>query len=145
MPNCTKTDRTKLRRLPKRGAYDRELIDAILDEAPICHLGLVDGGQPFVIPTIHARVGDELLLHGSSASRAFKTGAGGAPVCVTVTLVDGMVMARSSANPFSRVGKYRSSSTSSGISCGLIAQRSRYSRAVSSVVTSTGSAALKLS
>ena len=81
--------------MPKRGTHDRAVIDAIFDEAPVCHLGFVDGGQPFVIPTLHARAGDELLLHGSSASRAMRTLAGGAPVCVTATLVDGLVLARS--------------------------------------------------
>ena len=85
-----------MRRAPKRAAYDRATIDAILDEAPICHLGFADdAGQPYVIPTLHARRGDELLLHGSTASRAFRTLASGAPVCVTTTLVDGMVLARS--------------------------------------------------
>jgi uncharacterized protein len=84
-----------LRRAPKRGEYDRAVIDAILDEAPICHLGLVDGGQPIVAPTIHARVGDELLLHGSAAGRAMRALAAGTPACVTVTLLDGLVLARS--------------------------------------------------
>lgn len=84
-----------MRRVPKRGTHDRAVIDAILDEAPVCHLGFVDGGQPFVIPTLHARAGDELLLHGSSAGRAMRTLAAGAPVCVTATLVDGLVLARS--------------------------------------------------
>ena len=88
--------RSRVRRAPKRAVYDRAAVHAILDEAPVCHLGFTDAeGQPYVIPTIHARIGDELLLHGSSASRAFRTGAGGAPVCVTVTIVDGMVLARS--------------------------------------------------
>lgn len=96
MADCTRTDRTRVRRAPKRASYDRDVVHAILDEAPICHLGFTDAeGQPYVIPTLHARRGDELLLHGSSASRAFRTGAGGAPVCVTVTIVDGMVLARS--------------------------------------------------
>jgi nitroimidazol reductase NimA-like FMN-containing flavoprotein (pyridoxamine 5'-phosphate oxidase superfamily) len=90
------SSRTRVRRVPKRGAYDRATIDAILDEAPVCHMGFTDGeGQPYVIPTLHARRGDELLLHGSSASRAFRTLAGGAPVCVTATLLDGAVLARS--------------------------------------------------
>jgi nitroimidazol reductase NimA-like FMN-containing flavoprotein (pyridoxamine 5'-phosphate oxidase superfamily) len=90
------SSRTRVRRVPKRGAYDRETIDAILDEAPMCHLGFTDAdGQPYVIPTLHARRGDEVLLHGSSASRAYRTLAGGAPICVTVTLLDGVVLARS--------------------------------------------------
>jgi nitroimidazol reductase NimA-like FMN-containing flavoprotein (pyridoxamine 5'-phosphate oxidase superfamily) len=87
--------RVRVRRNPKRGDYDRATIDAILDEAPICHLGFVHEDQPYVIPTLHARVGDEVLVHGSSASRAFRTLAAGAPLCLTVTLVDGLVLARS--------------------------------------------------
>jgi nitroimidazol reductase NimA-like FMN-containing flavoprotein (pyridoxamine 5'-phosphate oxidase superfamily) len=96
MADCTRTDRTRVRRNPKRGAYDRATIDAILDEAPICHVGIVgDAGQPFVLPTLHARRGDELLLHGSAASRLFRTAGAGVPVCVTATIIDGMVLARS--------------------------------------------------
>ncbi len=90
-----RSDRTRLRRNPKRAVYDRAAIDAVLDEARICHLGFTDGGQPFVLPTLHARLGDELLLHGSAAGRAMRTLAAGAPACVTVTLVDGLVLARS--------------------------------------------------
>jgi nitroimidazol reductase NimA-like FMN-containing flavoprotein (pyridoxamine 5'-phosphate oxidase superfamily) len=90
-----KTPRTKLRRLPKRGAHDRATIDAILDEALISHMGFVHEGQPFVIPTLHARLGDEVLVHGSSASRALRALAEGAPMCLTVTLIDGLVLARS--------------------------------------------------
>ena len=90
------TARTTLRRLPDRGRHDRADIDAILDEALICHLGLVDPeGRPFVIPTIHARRGDHLYVHGSPASRALRTGARGFDACVTVTLLDGLVLARS--------------------------------------------------
>jgi nitroimidazol reductase NimA-like FMN-containing flavoprotein (pyridoxamine 5'-phosphate oxidase superfamily) len=84
-----------LRRLPKRGAHDRETIDAILDEAKVCHLGFVHDGRPAVIPTLHARAGDEVLVHGSSASRALRALAGGVEVCLTVTLIDGLVLARS--------------------------------------------------
>jgi nitroimidazol reductase NimA-like FMN-containing flavoprotein (pyridoxamine 5'-phosphate oxidase superfamily) len=95
-PTTSPTDRTTLRRLPERGRHDRETIDAILDEALICHLGLVDPeGRPFVIPTIHARVGDHLYVHGSPASRALRAGARGVEACVTVTLLDGLVLARS--------------------------------------------------
>jgi nitroimidazol reductase NimA-like FMN-containing flavoprotein (pyridoxamine 5'-phosphate oxidase superfamily) len=90
--------RTDVRRHPERGRYDRELIHAILDEAPICHVGFVVDGQPFVIPTIHARVGDTLYLHGSPASRMLRTIADGVPVCVTATLLDGVVFARSAFN-----------------------------------------------
>jgi nitroimidazol reductase NimA-like FMN-containing flavoprotein (pyridoxamine 5'-phosphate oxidase superfamily) len=87
--------RTRVRRLPKRGEYDRATIDAILDEALICHVGFVVDGQPFVIPTLHARLGDEVMIHGSAASRALKTLAAGAPLCLTATLIDGLVLARS--------------------------------------------------
>jgi uncharacterized protein len=87
--------RTKVKRHPERGVYERETIDAILDEALICHVGFVVDGLPFVIPTIHARVGDTLYLHGSPASRMLKTLASGVDVCVTATLVDGIVFARS--------------------------------------------------
>jgi hypothetical protein len=87
--------RTKLRRLPKRGHHDRAAIDAILDEARFAHLGFEMDGQPYVIPTLHARVGDEVYVHGSSASRALRHMAGGAPVCLTVSLMDGLVLARS--------------------------------------------------
>jgi nitroimidazol reductase NimA-like FMN-containing flavoprotein (pyridoxamine 5'-phosphate oxidase superfamily) len=92
------TPRTTVRRLPKRGHYDRETIAAILDEGLIGHVGFVVDGQPFVIPTICARHGDRLYLHGSAVSRMLKTLAGGVPVCVTVTLLDGLVLARSVFN-----------------------------------------------
>ena len=92
------TDRTRVRRHPERGVYDRESIDAILDEALICHVGFVVDGQPFVIPTIHARAGDVLYLHGSTASRMLRTIGDGVDVCVTVTLLDGIVLARSVYN-----------------------------------------------
>jgi nitroimidazol reductase NimA-like FMN-containing flavoprotein (pyridoxamine 5'-phosphate oxidase superfamily) len=85
----------RVRRLPKRAAYDRATIDAILDEALVCHLGFVQDGQPFVIPTLHARVGDRLYVHGSAASRMLGALAAGLPACVTVTLLDGLVLARS--------------------------------------------------
>jgi nitroimidazol reductase NimA-like FMN-containing flavoprotein (pyridoxamine 5'-phosphate oxidase superfamily) len=87
--------RTKLRRVPARGVYDRDAIDAILDEALIAHLGFVHDSQPYVIPTLHARVGDTLYVHGSAASRAIRTLSSGVPACVTVTLLDGLVLARS--------------------------------------------------
>jgi nitroimidazol reductase NimA-like FMN-containing flavoprotein (pyridoxamine 5'-phosphate oxidase superfamily) len=89
----TPTQRTRLHRLPARGSYDREVVAAILDEARICHVGFVADGQPYVIPTIHARFEDELVFHGARASRLLKAMAG--PVCVTVTLLDGLVLARS--------------------------------------------------
>jgi len=84
-----------VRRIHERGRYDREAIDAVLDAAIVAHLGFVQDGQPFVIPTLHARVGDEVLVHGSSASRAFRTVGEGIPACLTVTLLDGIVLARS--------------------------------------------------
>lgn len=89
------TERTKLRRLPKRGAFDRETLYRILDEAFICHVGFMVGEQPFVIPTAYARVGDRLCLHGSAASRMLGALETGIEVCVTVTLIDGLVLARS--------------------------------------------------
>jgi nitroimidazol reductase NimA-like FMN-containing flavoprotein (pyridoxamine 5'-phosphate oxidase superfamily) len=88
--------RTEVRRLPERGVYDAAAINTILDEALICHVGFVsDDGYPVVIPTIHARSGATLYLHGSPASRMLRTVKQGADVCVTVTLVDGLVLARS--------------------------------------------------
>jgi nitroimidazol reductase NimA-like FMN-containing flavoprotein (pyridoxamine 5'-phosphate oxidase superfamily) len=89
------TERTRLQRLPKRGSYDRELVEQILDEALICHIGFVVDRQPYVIPTTHARRGDRLYVHGSAASRMLKTLQGGLPICATATLLDGLVMARS--------------------------------------------------
>ena len=89
------SERTRVRRLPERGAYDRETIDAILDEALICHLAWVQEGEPRVIPTIHARSGDTLYVHGSNASRTLRGTKAGAPVAAEVTLLDGLVLARS--------------------------------------------------
>lgn len=90
------SERARVGRLPERGAYDRPTIDAILDEALICHLAWVtDEGYPRVIPTIHARVNDTLYLHGSSASRTLRGIEDGREVCVAVTLLDGLVLARS--------------------------------------------------
>jgi len=89
------TERTRVRRLPARGAYDRATIDPILDEALVCHVGFVHDGQPFVLPTTYARVGDALYLHGSAASRMLRGLRDGIPMCVTVTLLDGLVFARS--------------------------------------------------
>lgn len=89
------TDRTKLKRLPKRGHFDRETVYGILDEGFICHVGFSVDGQPFVIPTGYARAGDKLYIHGSQASRMLRNLAGGIDACVTVTIVDGLVLARS--------------------------------------------------
>jgi uncharacterized protein len=87
--------RTQIRRLPQRGVYDRAAIDAILDEGLICHVGFIADGQPFVIPTIHVRIGDRVYLHGSPASRMLQTLQHSGEACITVTLVDGLVLARS--------------------------------------------------
>ena len=95
MSKFTPTERTKVRRLPDRGKYDAESVYGILDEAFICHVGFVVEGQPYVIPTGFARVNDTLYIHGSAASRMLRTLADGVQVCLTVTLIDGIVMARS--------------------------------------------------
>lgn len=95
MPTFAKTARNRVRRLPKRESYDKAAIYKILDEALICHVGFAQGNQPFVIPTIHARRGDELILHGATTSRMLKHISAGNPVCVTITLLDGLVIARS--------------------------------------------------
>ena len=92
------TARTKVKRHPERGDYERETIDAILDEGLICHLGFVVDGQPFVIPTIHARDGGTLYIHGSPGSRMLRAAKQGVDVCVTVTLLDALVVARSAYN-----------------------------------------------
>jgi uncharacterized protein len=91
-------ERIRVKREPQRGRYDRQTIDAILDEALICHLGFEVDGQPYVIPTLHARVGDEVYVHGSAASRMLRHLSTGVRVCVTVTLLDGLVLARSIFN-----------------------------------------------
>src|SRR3982075_4005171 len=92
MSNFTPTERTRVRRKPDRGSYDRELIYRILDEAFVCHLGFVADGMPFVVPTNYVRVGEKLFLHGSPASRLMKMLASGAPFCLSVTLLDGIVL-----------------------------------------------------
>jgi nitroimidazol reductase NimA-like FMN-containing flavoprotein (pyridoxamine 5'-phosphate oxidase superfamily) len=89
------SERFQIRRLPQRAVYDRAAINAILDEALICHVGFVDDGQAFVIPTIHVRIGEAIYLHGSPASRMLRSLAAGGNACITVTLVDGLVLARS--------------------------------------------------
>ncbi|HKS25253.1 MAG TPA: pyridoxamine 5'-phosphate oxidase family protein [Thermoanaerobaculia bacterium] len=98
MTDSLQTTRTTVRRLSDRGVYDRDTIHAILDEALICHVGFIVDGQPFVIPTIHWRDGDTLYVHGSAASRMLRTLRGGVDACVTVTLLDGLVLARSAFN-----------------------------------------------
>src|SRR5580700_10336524 len=89
------TQRTQVKRLPDRGAYDSETVFKILDEGLICHVGFSVDGQPYVIPTGFARVENTLYIHGSAASRMLRTLAEGVQVCVTVTLLDGLVLARS--------------------------------------------------
>ena len=89
------TERTQLRRLPKRGSHDSETIHSILDAAFLAHVGFTTNGQPFVIPTLYGRDGDKLYLHGSAASRMLRELETGIPACVTVTIVDGLVLARS--------------------------------------------------
>jgi nitroimidazol reductase NimA-like FMN-containing flavoprotein (pyridoxamine 5'-phosphate oxidase superfamily) len=98
MTEFIKTEINRIRRLPQRGSYDRETIYQILDEALICHVGFAVDGQPYVIPTNFARMGDRLILHGAKASRLLKHVAAGHPVCVEATLVDGLVLARSVFN-----------------------------------------------
>jgi nitroimidazol reductase NimA-like FMN-containing flavoprotein (pyridoxamine 5'-phosphate oxidase superfamily) len=91
MSEFTPTDRTKVRRKPDRGTYDRELIYKILDDAFVCNIAFIADGLPFVVPTNYVRVGDKLFLHGSTASRLMKTLSSGAPFCLSVTLIDGIV------------------------------------------------------
>jgi nitroimidazol reductase NimA-like FMN-containing flavoprotein (pyridoxamine 5'-phosphate oxidase superfamily) len=95
MSEFTPTERTQVKRLPKRATYDRETVYGILDAGFVCHVGFNADGQPYVIPTNYGRSGDTLYLHGSPASRMLRTLSGGVPVCVTVTHVDGLVLARS--------------------------------------------------
>lgn len=95
MDKFAATEKTTLKRLPKRGEYDRAAVYEILDEAFICHVGFIVEGQPYVIPTGFARIGDKLYIHGSAASRMLRSLAEGIEVCVTVTLLDGLVLARS--------------------------------------------------
>jgi len=90
-----KTQRTTVRRHPERGEYDRETIHRIIDEALICHLAIVDDGQPFVMPVIHTRVNESLYFHGSRGSRLLQAMAAGAPACATMTIIDALVLARS--------------------------------------------------
>ena len=89
------TTRTRVKRLPKRASYDRDAIYAILDSALVCHVGFAIDGQPYVIPTLHVRIGDRLYIHGSAASRMLGAAANGTPIAVTVTHIDGLVLARS--------------------------------------------------
>jgi len=90
--------RTTVKRLADRAVYERRTIEAILDEALYCHVAVVDDGSPRVIPTIHARISDTLYIHGSNASRTLRTVKDGGEVCVVVTLLDGLILARSVFN-----------------------------------------------
>ena len=96
--SSTPTPRTRVVREPPRAVYDRDALNQILDEAFVCHVGFVADGQPYVIPTSYGRAADVLYIHGSAASRMLRHLNQGVPVCVTVTLVDGLVLARSVFN-----------------------------------------------
>jgi uncharacterized protein len=93
--NFAPTPRTTLKRLAIRGRYERDVVHAILDEGLVCHVGFVVDGGPVVIPVAYARIGDAIYLHGSTANRMLRNLAGGGDACVTVTLLDGLVLARS--------------------------------------------------
>jgi nitroimidazol reductase NimA-like FMN-containing flavoprotein (pyridoxamine 5'-phosphate oxidase superfamily) len=95
MASSAPSERSRVRRAPARADYDRATIDAILDEGLVAHLGFTVDGQPYVIPTLHARIGDEVFIHGSAASRMVTLLGAGLPACLTVTLIDGLVLARS--------------------------------------------------
>lgn len=105
MSEFERTERTALDRHPERGSFERERVNEILDEGLVCHVGFVAEGKPFVIPMGYARADDQLYIHGAAASRMIKALAEGAEVCVTVTLLDGLVLARSA---FSHSMNYRS-------------------------------------
>lgn len=92
------TDRTRVRRKPERAAYDRAAVYPIIDEAIWCHVGVVRDGQPVVIPTVHARVDDEIYLHGSPSAGILRDARSGLPVCITFTHIDGLVLSRSARN-----------------------------------------------
>lgn len=95
MSTFNQTDRNRVTRVPKRGIYDNETVYQIIDEALICHVGFIQNEQPFVIPTLHARWENQVLLHGATTSRLIKHVQTGHPVCLTMTLIDGLVLARS--------------------------------------------------
>lgn len=105
MSTSVTEDLLQVHRLPERGSRDRAVIDAILDAGLLCHLGTIRDGRPVVLPTLYGRDGDRLILHGSAAARSLRAGAAGLPVCATVTLVDGLVLARSG---FHHSANYRS-------------------------------------
>jgi len=95
MSELSPTERTKVKRVPHKAATDMTALYDLLDQSLVAHVGIAEDGQPFVLPVVAARFGDQLLLHGSSASRLMKTIASGAPICVTLTILDGLVLARS--------------------------------------------------
>lgn len=95
MSDFPKSDLNKVKRIPDRGHYDKKTVYGIVDEALICHVGMSINGRPVVIPTIHARQGDNILLHGATTSRMLKHVASGAELCITITHLDGLVLARS--------------------------------------------------
>ena len=105
MSEFEKKSKNKVKRHPDRAIYDKDVIYQIIDEAIICHVGFAQGKQPYVIPTLHARRGDEILLHGATTSRLIKHVAAGNEVCITMTLLDGLVLARS---VFNHSANYRS-------------------------------------
>jgi uncharacterized protein len=116
MRSCTvtvvyRTERTRVRRQPSRGSYERKALHAVVDAAPFAHVAFVDGDQPFCIPMLHARVGDSIYIHGSSASRALRVLGGGAAAALTVTVLDGLVLARSA---FEHSANYRSATVLGG-------------------------------
>jgi nitroimidazol reductase NimA-like FMN-containing flavoprotein (pyridoxamine 5'-phosphate oxidase superfamily) len=95
MASYTPTQRTQLRRKPQRAVYDKGLVHSILDEGFVCHIGFVADGQPYCLPTVYGRNGERIFIHGSAASRMLRTLERAIDICLTVTLVDGLVMARS--------------------------------------------------
>ena len=95
MATYTNTERSRIKRKPARGSYDREAVHKILDAGYLCHVGFTVDGQSFVIPTAYGRQGEELILHGAHASRLAKVAASGSALCIAVTLIDGLVLARS--------------------------------------------------
>ena len=95
MEEIKPTPRTTVKRMRKRGSYDREVIHAILDRTIVCHVGVVIDGSPRVLPTLHARIDDRVYIHGAASNRMIRTAAEGVEICLTATLIDGLVMARS--------------------------------------------------
>jgi hypothetical protein len=105
MEEIRPTPRTTVNRMRKRGSYDREVVHAILDRSLVCHVGVVVDGVPRVLPTLHARLGDSVFIHGAVSNKMIRTAAEGVEICLTATLIDGLVMARSA---FHHSVEYRS-------------------------------------